>query len=560
MSEITNNNELTEEIEEEIDDAEVMQVPIDDTLSISGEAADAKAVGDALALKADKSELQNALTVNGQSADSNGNIQLLAEDIPMSSSENAKNVAEMIQTLTEGMEEASEALEKLDGEAVKSVNGEKADGNGNVAISQVPFAQNLTTNVAQQQSGAFLFRPTAGHAPVGDGAAELLAIFGRRIHTGESDESRGTITTATPSAFRSTGWNLYNHTNGYAKVTKYSEDYGFKVSGTYTTLQFSSTIDGDKTTITPEDGEFTIEEDGYVWVTGGNNTDTAIYMTWSDWTEGYSGSFAVYREDAISLSSIISSYFPYGLGQVGAVCDEIAIHAGYAIRRIDRMAYSAENLATAEASGRAYECDEDYIYIVLETPLSSAITLSGSFTANDHGTEIIDGSSVPVYIQALYGQNLVDKLRTDVLTISEQTLTDAQKAQILENIGVYKTSIPLTVASVSGISSNSYSSLSVTLDKCGFIWFGKLTILKKIAAVINADTEITVTITTTDYFYPSRVIPYEVGCKFKKISWVNTGYGDATGHESKISMTAAEQIDDTGTYTINIYFVILANL
>ena len=46
MSEIN----LNEEVEEVVDDATVMTAPIDDTLSISGEAADAKAVGDALAL------------------------------------------------------------------------------------------------------------------------------------------------------------------------------------------------------------------------------------------------------------------------------------------------------------------------------------------------------------------------------------------------------------------------------------------------------------------------------------------------------------------------------
>ena len=81
MSEINENttpaeeeNDLNDVVEEEIDDAEVMQVPIDDTLSVSGEAADAKAVGDALALKADKSELQNQVNVNGQQPDNQGLI------------------------------------------------------------------------------------------------------------------------------------------------------------------------------------------------------------------------------------------------------------------------------------------------------------------------------------------------------------------------------------------------------------------------------------------------------------------------------------------------------
>ena len=80
--------DLNEEVEVTIDDASVITVPIDDTLSNSGEAADAKAVGDALALKADKSELQTAVTVNRQSADAQGSILVTAADTKMSSTDN----------------------------------------------------------------------------------------------------------------------------------------------------------------------------------------------------------------------------------------------------------------------------------------------------------------------------------------------------------------------------------------------------------------------------------------------------------------------------------------
>jgi hypothetical protein len=76
--------DLNETFEEEMDDATVITVPIDDTLSNQGEAADAKAVGDALALKADRTELQTAITVNGQSADLQGAIIVRAGDISMS--------------------------------------------------------------------------------------------------------------------------------------------------------------------------------------------------------------------------------------------------------------------------------------------------------------------------------------------------------------------------------------------------------------------------------------------------------------------------------------------
>lgn len=78
MSELNENVNLT------VDDATVITVPIDDTLSIQGQAADAKAVGDALADKADRSELSTAVNVNGQSADAQGTILITGEDIPVS--------------------------------------------------------------------------------------------------------------------------------------------------------------------------------------------------------------------------------------------------------------------------------------------------------------------------------------------------------------------------------------------------------------------------------------------------------------------------------------------
>lgn len=109
MSEV--NEELNEQMEEEMDDASVITVPIDDTLSNSGEAADAKAVGDALALKADRSEIQTAIKVNGQSADNEGQILVYANQINMSDELDAKTVAETI-------EEVDEKVDDLTGEDI----------------------------------------------------------------------------------------------------------------------------------------------------------------------------------------------------------------------------------------------------------------------------------------------------------------------------------------------------------------------------------------------------------------------------------------------------------
>lgn len=103
MSELLENEEtedLNEMVDEEVDDGEIITVPIDETLTRHGEAADAKTVGDRLALKADKSEVQANITVDGQSKDANGNILVKAEHIPYSDEKDVKEAIENIDAKT----------------------------------------------------------------------------------------------------------------------------------------------------------------------------------------------------------------------------------------------------------------------------------------------------------------------------------------------------------------------------------------------------------------------------------------------------------------------------
>lgn len=248
-------------------------------------------------------------------------------------------------------------------------------------------------------------------------------------------ENRGVITTANPTSFLSTGWNLYNHAAGYARVVNYSEEYGFMIDGTYTNLKFAATLSGEQTTITPVDGYFTVPSDGYVFVTGGNDTDTEIWMTWSDWTEqANGGTFAKYSSTSIDLSGVMVD-FPAGLMKIGNVYDEINLNIGKAYSRIQRLEYTAENLADVIASGVDYDTDTSYIYAVRVEPVVYTISLDGEYTVSDHGIEEFIGTAVALTASALYGNDLKGKLRRDVLTISQQTLTNDQKAQVLQNIG-----------------------------------------------------------------------------------------------------------------------------
>lgn len=660
MSEVTSNNDelLEEEMDVEIDDPSVMTVAIDDTLSVSGEAADAKAVGDALALKADKSELQTQVKVNNQTADAQGLIILLASHIPVSDAQNAQTVAQVLsalllrtgadikiddtpnaetiaqaingatartadaikmssasdaQTVAQAMAALAEtlttqgaaitALDSKTGATIKltaqqdsetiaaaiaaikagqvlKVNGIGPDNTGNVLIVTVPYAENLASEDTTEEHGTFIRRTTAGEAGISDGSAWLNRMLGNSRHDGFVAESiqlnvipvtrptpsgitaeldkttfiayveeagtytltyaldewsaslalygitisgtpengdsitvtwdgtedpemtvscprtpaaaitatidrdtfvaavsasgtynlyfttewsddpedygitvtgtpvagdqlqvvyvkevRGTITQAAPTAIVGTGWNLYENSNGYAKVLKYSEDYGYKIGGTFTSLQFKETLTDEGTAITPdEDGLFNVSADGYVVVTGGS-TDTYILMTWSDWEDGPNGSYEAYKESSVSLAAIMTACFPYGLMKAGTAQDEIDRNAGKAISRVERKAYSAENRADAEESGRQYDFDENYVYIERETPVETAIELGGEYTVSDHGQEYIAGTTVPVYCEIVYGESLKDKLRRDVITVRPQSFTSNQKAQARNNIG-----------------------------------------------------------------------------------------------------------------------------
>ena len=570
-------SDLNEAVNVVVDDSNVITVPIDDTLTHSNEAADAKAVGDALALKADKSELQAAITVNGHGADAQGAILIDGTDIPMSGTDTttvqakiaavdgktaadikmsgdagAKTIAQELSesesrtaedivmapgsstTLAakigamENVEAAnSTAISELKAKTgedipmgpldetpvaeainarVRTVNGNMPDEDGNVEVDHALTADNLTSANSQNSIGEWTRRTAGGSASIADGMAWMSSVRGNRVHVGyvpevlnmtvspapreegetpitaEIDrdtfveavtgsttitltyttswstnpeiygvtvdgdpvsgdviliaytaENRGTIIQSDPQTMVATGWNLYNDELGYAIGLKYQETATFKIVGTYTAVKFSATIDGAKTTITPSDGLFTLTANGYIWVEGGNDVDTAVYMTWSDWTLDGPDSWEAYTESVIDLTEVMEEYFPHGLLRVGDVRDEIDFNTGMAISNVERLAYSAENLEQAEASGRTYEYDTDYIYLERGVPVTHDIDVDGEYEVSDHGLEYFTDTPIAVYAIVIYGNNLKNKLERDVLTkstdlVNNLTTNDATKA------------------------------------------------------------------------------------------------------------------------------------
>lgn len=218
-------------------------------------------------------------------------------------------------------------------------------------------------------------------------------------------------------------------------------------------------------------GRFTNSADGYIVIVVSNPSDLMMGCAWSDYitdaqelgqyipytapsqilipTQGYDS------EDQLVLLPTAT----YGIPRLGNVYDTINFDASTYIQRIGYMQYSASNLITVknwyDTYGTPYDYDEGvydgdtkirdgYIFYVLDGnigvggSITYTLEVTSIYQVDDHGTEKFTGTTIPVEAELLYGQNLRDKLRTDVLTISEQTpaLTDSQKSQVLTNIGV----------------------------------------------------------------------------------------------------------------------------
>lgn len=92
MSEF-NPQDLVEEIEYSMDEATVIPMPIDPTLSNPGEAADAKATGDAIRA------VGGSLDINGVTA-VNGSFKVYSANIPMNAAQGAQTLETVVNEIS----------------------------------------------------------------------------------------------------------------------------------------------------------------------------------------------------------------------------------------------------------------------------------------------------------------------------------------------------------------------------------------------------------------------------------------------------------------------------
>lgn len=132
-----------------VEDSSIITVPIDTTLSIAGQAADAAAVGEALR------NVRPQVTVDGQTSDAQGVVLLYASHIPVSGAQDAETVGD--------------ALERVDGQtgADIPVSGESGAVKISEAIAGLQNANGSTIPVSGTEGAATIQAAIQALYPVG---------------------------------------------------------------------------------------------------------------------------------------------------------------------------------------------------------------------------------------------------------------------------------------------------------------------------------------------------------------------------------------------------------
>lgn len=290
---------------------------------------------------------------------------------------------------------------------------------------------------------------------------------------------RGAISIPKPTAFRATGLNQFDKetmfienaiitnntiienigtyvcyckavggvTNGYVA---YSEGGHIQNIGWSASLpQFNDTVVTDNKTVAEQISSIEFDNNGYVIVVVDNMDDLVIRPTWSIegplkendelvWYEPYTAPSVInFPQTGIVQGTGETKQLPldsYGMPAVGHVADRLNLDTKTYIQYIGHKGNTPSEMAEVISQNTPYIYDENNIYYVLDTPIIYNVEVDSVYTVNDFGTEEFVGASEPLGSQILYGQNLRDKLRTDVVTISQQSLNATQQQQIRTNI------------------------------------------------------------------------------------------------------------------------------
>lgn len=304
--------------------------------------------------------------------------------------------------------------------------------------------------------------------------------------------ARGTIHIPKPTSFVATGFNQFNPNNASQIIQNATITNGVIVQGTgyvcfvkamlgsvwgyiaYSEgehlipdgIGWCSTIPEIDTELDQTLQEFderssrlasiTFSEQGYIAVAVDNYSDLCIHTRWDNEDD------EVYEE--YTAPSIIN--FPtignvngeektlplsdYGMPAIGNVRDRLDLDGSTYIQKIGYLPNTPANMNTVINYGTTYDYDDENIYFVLKEknevqqgePYITYYNLTfdkdqpSLYSVNDFGTEEFIGTEYPVIAENIYGENLRNKLKTDVLMISQQNppLTNSQINSVRKNL------------------------------------------------------------------------------------------------------------------------------
>lgn len=216
----------------------------------------------------------------------------------------------------------------------------------------------------------------------------------------------------------------------------YSADWYIINCGWIATLpQIWDTLNRDNISLYTTSCSQTFADTGFFCVEVSDDTGLSVHPKWS-WqqytnTDAYTTSTVnIPTEDTNSNALPTDSY---GMPALWDVYDEINFQTNKYIQRIAQESFSYSNLVTIAAMWVPFDYDDTNIFYVLPTPSVFDISGTWTYTANDYWTErFLDSNDdiidLPIEANTSYGSNLVDKLRTWVVTKEEypKVMTQAQ--------------------------------------------------------------------------------------------------------------------------------------
>lgn len=204
------------------------------------------------------------------------------------------------------------------------------------------------------------------------------------------------------------------------------------------TLQVWTAVDTDWAVVTSTSCYMPNEETWYFLVEVSQNvsdTELSVHPKRSGQqdtnTDAYETSRVIIPTEDVNSTSLPTD--SYGMPSVWETYDAISWQTQTYVKRIEALPFTYSDLLSVVEMWVEFDYDTDYIYYVLWNPVTYQLEFDNTYTENDYGTERIltfgdDLNPLAVQISISYGSNLVDKLRTWVVTKEEYPQVITQTA------------------------------------------------------------------------------------------------------------------------------------